>query len=329
MLTSAPEVSVRVRSFLFLPVVFALGCKDPAPPSPSVSASSTGSAPSVASCAKRAEDLGSWLATLKDEGAGPPVSLRDANVDLVVRSDGDAWAWNGAALLLSSSAIHLDHETLGAPSDAGTLDKLATQLKSRAQVALSAGVSLGLDLYVDAKTPWGTVVAALEASVKAGFRTVGFVFAAPGKLEGPSSTLLGELANADEVGGNDDPLAPATTGPGDKALATCRPAISVLQEIVKRDLGAREKVEFFAKRAPGAWQACGCRADEQALRSLPWHWSGRANGPPTRSFKVVLGTKSDKETSLVSAAKSDLWSKVAEKVVGAAASDKRVVLAAE
>ena len=327
--TSAPEVSVRARSFLLLPIVFALGCKDPAPPSPSVSPSSTGSAPSVASCAKRAEDLGSWLAALKDEGAGPPVSLRDANVDLVARSDGDAWAWHGAALLLSGSAIHLDREKLGAPSDAGTLRELAAQLKSRAQVALSAGVSLGLDVYVDAKTPWGTVVAALDAAVKAGFRTVGFVFAAPAKLDAPTSTLIAELAKADEAGGDDDPLEPVTTGPADKALASCRPAISVLQEIGKRDLGAREKVEFFAKRAPGAWQACGCRADEQALRSVPWHWSGRANGAPTRSFTLVLGTKSDKETSLVSAAKSDLWSKVVEKVVGAAASGKRVVLAAE
>jgi hypothetical protein len=294
-----------------------------------VSPSSTGSAPSVASCAKRAEDLGSWLATLKDEGAGPPVSLRDANVDLVARSDGDAWAWHGAALLLSGSAIHLDREKLGAPSDARTLDDLAAQLKSRAQVALSAGVSLGLDVYVDAKTPWGTVVAALDAAVKAGFRTVGFVFAAPAKLDAPTSTLIAELAKADEAGGDDDPLEPVTTGPADKALASCRPAISVLQEIGKRDLGVREKVEFFAKRAPGAWQACGCRADEQALRSVPWHWSGRANGAPTRSFTLVLGTKSDKETSLVSAAKSDLWSKVAEKIVGAAATDKHVVLAAE
>lgn len=321
---------MRARSFLLLSIVLALGCKDPAPPSPAANPSSTGSAPSVASCAKRAEDLGSWLTNLKDEGAGPTVSLKDAGVDLVPRTDGDAWAWHGAAVLISDSAVQVDRENVGASSDSATQDKLASLLKSRAQVALSAGVSLGLDLYIDASTPWGTVVAALDGANKAGFRTVGFVFAASTKLEAPSSTLLGELAKADEAGGeDDDPLAPATTGPADKALASCRPAVSVVQEIGKRDLGAREKVEFFVKRAPGAWQACGCRADEQALRSLAWHWSGRGNGPPTRTIKVVLAAKADKEATVVSAAKSDAWSKVAEKVVGAAATDKHVVLAAE
>ncbi len=320
---------MRARSFLWMPVFVALGCKDPAPPPPSPSATATNSASHLAPCAKRAQDLGAWLATLKDEGAGPPVSLAEANVDLVPRTDGDVWAWHGAAVLLSGSAVQLDREKIGAPSEPGTQQKLVTAFKSRAQVALSAGVSLGLDVYVDAKTPWGNVVATLDAAAGAGFRTVGFVFAAPAKLEAPSSALLGELAKADETGGDDDPLAPATTGPADKALASCRPAVSVLQEIGTRDLGAREKVEFFAKRAPGSWQACGCRADDQALRSLAWHWSGRGNGPPTRAITVMLGTKADKETSAVSAAKSDLWSKVAEKVVAAAATDKRVVLAAE
>ena len=121
----------------------------------------------------------------------------------------------------------------------------------------------------------------------------------------------------------------ALAGPADKALAKCRPAVSLLQDIGKRELTAKEKNASWAKRAPGAWQSCRCRVDDDTFKAMQWHWLGRTYGPPTRTVKVLLSPADDKEAQKVAAPKAEPWSKVAEKVVQASKSGKRISLATE
>ena len=317
-------------SFCFLALA-TVGCKDPAPSKPKEAPSATASAPTSASCAKQAEDLGAWLKAVNDEGMGPPPPYQQMGMKLVPRNDGDPWAWFGAAMLVDKGAVQLDFDKLGAPSDSATLEKLVEQLKQRAGVALAAGISMGLDVYIHKDTPWEMVVAVFDPAVASGFRTVGVVFEGPSKIEAPSSSLLAALDAADQKRREDgdplDDIAPA--GPADKAFAKCRPAISVLREAGKRELTPKEKNEFFVKRAPGAWLSCQCRADQDAIRAVQWHWLGRTYGPPTRSVKLLLTSADDKEATKVSGAKTEPWSKMADKVVEASKSGKRVALTVE
>lgn len=318
---------MRLCSCLCLIVLATAGCKDDTAnrsESPAA-ASAAASASGVASCGARAKALAAWMKAATGEGMGPPAPFDQTSIKLVSRDDGDPWAWHGAALLFDNEAVQLDFEKLGAPSDATAKEKLAQQLKQRAEVALAAGISMGLDVYVHRDTPWETVVAVLEPAVASGFRTVGLVFEGPAEAQAPSSPLLAALVKADQVRREADPLEDfASPEPAHKALARCRPAISILREIGKRELTPKEKASFFAKRAPGAWQSCRCRSDDDAFKALQWHWLGRTYGPPTRSIKLLLATADDGEAEKVSAKGSEPWSKVAPTVVEASKSGKRL-----
>lgn len=321
---------MRFRTSLFLVALAAVGCKQESATKPSSSASATASAPSVASCGDKSKELGAWMTAANAEGMGPPAPFEQMRMKLVARGDGDPWAWHGASLLFDQKAVQLDFDRLGVPGEEASKKKLAEQLEARAKTALAAGISMGLDVYIHRDTPWETVVVLLDQAAASGFRTVGLVFEGPSKVKAPSSPLLAELVKADARRRDADPFEEAApAGPADKAFAKCRPAISLLQDIGKRELTPKEKTATFAKRAPGAWQSCRCRIDDDALMALQWHWLGRTYGPPTRSVKVLLSPADDQDAAKVAAPKSKPWSEVADKVVQAAKSGKRVSLAIE
>ncbi len=309
----------------------AAGCKEDAPAKPSGAASASASATTVASCAEQSKVLGAWMKAANSEGMGPPAPFRKRKIDLVARSDGDPWAWFGAALLVDADAVQLDFDALGPPGKDETKGKLEAQLKQRAKTALAAGISMGIDVYLDDDTSWEAVVSALSPVIATGFRTAGFVFQGPSKVEPPKSPLLAKLMEADEARRKAaDPLgAPEPASPAIEALSSCRAVVSIVKSIGKRELTPKEKNGFWSKRAPGAWQSCRCRGSQETLEALQWHWLGRSYGPPTRSFKVLLSDADDAEATSVKAPKSAPWKEVADKVVQAAKSGKRVALVIE
>lgn len=309
--------------------IAATGCDEKKPAPPSIAPSATASSP-VASCADRSKRLGEWLEAAKNEGMGPPPPYEQMQMKLVESSDGDPWAWFGAALLVNKDALQLDFEKIGPPSEDSSREKLSASLKQRAQSALAAGISMGLDLYIHPDTPWSSVTALFDAVAASGFRTVGIVFAAPTKLQSPKSDLLAALRDADQKGSEQDlPIDEPVPDPADKALSACRPAISLLREIGKREMTAKDKVELFAQRAPGAWQSCLCRVDEDVIKTLHWHWLARSYGPPTRSFKLLVAAGGDKEATTIAAGTQDPWSKVSGEIVRASKDGKRVAFTAK
>ena len=277
------------------------------------------------------EKMSAWLTTLLQEGAGPTAPLQEANIQLASLEQGELWAWHGAAVIVSSSVLQIDRERLGSPQESTTSDKLQAAFKARSQSALSAGFSLGIDLHIDENTPWETVVSVHQAGAKAGIRTAGLVFAGASDLEPPTCPVLEELVGTSKTDEppSDDLLSSEAPSPEQKALESCRPAVSILRDIAKRDLGGKERLENYVKRAPLAWQACDCRGDERAVRAIAWYWSGRHHGPPTRTIRISLGVKGEKDTMTVSASKTDPWSKVSQSVIEAAQSNRRLVFAVE
>ena len=101
------------------------------------------------------------------------------------------WAWHGASLLFDDKAVQLDFERLGAPGEEASNKKLTEQLEARAKMALAAGMSMGLDVYIHQDTPWETVVALLNLAVGSGFRAVGLVFEGNVEARGAVLTFAG------------------------------------------------------------------------------------------------------------------------------------------
>ncbi len=324
---------MRLPPTFGLLVVAAIGCKETESSkpfaTPSANASSAGNSGSAASCGIKSKELETWLRAAYDEGMAPPAPYKSMGMRLVERNDGDAWAWFGSALLLDTSTMKLDFERLGPPKEKN-YKKLSEQLKQQAQVALSAGISMGLDVYIHPDTSWETVVSVLTPVAQTGIRTVGIVFEAPSKLEAPKSDLIEKMHNVDEARRKSDSIEENVSGdPAEKALSNCRPAVSLLHDIRKRELTTKEKTAMFAKRAPGAWQSCRCRTRPDVLKAIQWHWLGRGYGPPTRSIKLQLANAGEKDAKKISGPKTEPWSKMAEKVVEALKEKRRLSFVVE
>jgi hypothetical protein len=187
-----------------------------------------------------------------------------------------------------------------------------------------------LQIEIDERAAWASVVAVLESSQRASWRRAALI--ARGEIRQrapPASEIERPLRRTSEyIERASGPLPrsdsrPATPNFLEIVYGRCPPARDIVVEVAWNE---RSK-SSLATALPQAITSCGCRVDFASARSYHWEMAGRNVEPHLVAIVVELADPDDSQSRRVALPAETPWSAAIDEVAAAAALGGPLVLA--